>query len=73
VIELDEHSGEGCQLYGHFFIKKVPGNFHISFHGKGMAALFLPQDFPIDHTINLLEFTQEKEELTLGRIVASTN
>lgn len=27
--------GESCQIFGHFYVKRIPGNFHISFHGKG--------------------------------------
>lgn len=34
-MELAKIKDEGCQLFGHFFVKKVPGNFHVSFHGRG--------------------------------------
>ena len=39
------------------FLKKVPGNFHISYHNKGIAKIFMHQQFSLRHTVNLLEFT----------------
>lgn len=46
---------------------------HIGFHGRGEAARLLSNEFSVGHTIHLLEFTDEREELTLGRIISSSN
>ncbi|KAM3133548.1 hypothetical protein pb186bvf_014390 [Paramecium bursaria] len=73
IIDIQFTQGEGCQFFGHFYIKKVPGNFHFGFHGKGQAALFLGQQYNIEHTINLLEFTTRKGENTLGKYIKTTN
>ena len=46
---------------------------HIGFHGRGEAARLLSNEFSVTHTVHLLEFTDEREELTLGRIITSSN
>lgn len=73
LSDIYEHLGEGCQLFGHLFIKKVPGNLNLGFHGRGDAARSLSNQFSVAHTIHLLEFTDEHEALSLSRYVASTN
>ena len=45
-------------MFGHFYIKKVPGNFHISTHGKGQALVLFNSVISAGHKIHLLEFTE---------------
>lgn len=56
---------EGCQVFGHFFVNKVPGNFHISAHAYGSVIQRLASEgyfrFDLSHTINHLSFGDEKE------------
>jgi len=64
----------GCQIYGHMFIRKVPGNFHISTHHKGIALSAIPEAIiTARHRINLLEITRENGEVTQGYYLKSTN
>ena len=44
----------------------MPGNFHISTHGKGMGLTFFNTAVSAAHKINMLEFTTEEGELTGG-------
>jgi len=60
-------------MFGHFYIKKVPGNFHISTHGKGMGLMFYNTAVSAAHLIHLLEFTEEKGEMTHGYYSPSSN
>ena len=60
-------------MYGHFYIKKVPGNFHVSTHGKGAGLSFFNAAISAAHKIHLLEFTTEKGELTKGSLSARSN
>ena len=53
-------------MIGHFFIKRVPGNFHISTHGKGIGTILFDKTLSAGHKINLLEFTTADGDLTLG-------
>jgi len=55
-------------MFGHFFIKRVPGNFHISTHGKGVGQIIFEKTLSAGHKINLLEFTTADGELTHGSI-----
>lgn len=48
------------------YLKKVPGNFHFSFHGKGAASVLFGKVYSLEHTIHLMEFTTEKDEVSLG-------
>eukprot|EP01016_Furgasonia_blochmanni_P050992 TRINITY_DN795_c0_g1_i2.p1 TRINITY_DN795_c0_g1~~TRINITY_DN795_c0_g1_i2.p1 ORF type:complete len:499 (-),score=70.86 TRINITY_DN795_c0_g1_i2:262-1758(-) len=73
LMRIQEQIGEGCQLYGHLFVRKVPGNFHVSIHGKGLALTMLTSDVSLKHKVNLLEFTHEHGEVTLGRYTKATN
>jgi hypothetical protein len=45
----------------------------LGFHGRGEAARLLSNNFSVAHTIHLLELTDEKEVLSLGRYIDSTN
>lgn len=65
--------GTGCQLYGHFFVRKVPGNFHISTHSKAPILMRLNHEVSARHKIHMLEFTKEKEEITQGAYAKHTN
>ncbi|EPY31860.1 COPII vesicle protein [Strigomonas culicis] len=48
---------EGCRLVGHFFVTKVPGNFHISCHSRPkLAHTNFPNGLIMDHKINHLSF-----------------
>ncbi|KAL7699656.1 Endoplasmic reticulum vesicle transporter [Lotmaria passim] len=48
---------EGCNLHGYTEVAKVPGNFHISAHGRQQLVV---QNFPgginVEHTINHMSF-----------------
>ena len=65
--EMDKH--EGCQVFGHFFVNKVPGNFHISAHAYGSVIQRLASmgyfRFDLSHTINHLSFGDEKEIINI--------
>ncbi|KAL4485018.1 hypothetical protein ABPG74_020195 [Tetrahymena malaccensis] len=64
---------EKCQIYGHFYVKKVPGNFHVSFHNEGLLLMHSNLIFNLRHTIHTLEFTTEDGSLTLGKYTKSSN
>ncbi len=60
LIQQEMNDNEGCQIYGYFYVNKVPGNFHISAHAYGnlvqqLVALGYTK-FNISHTINHLSF-----------------
>ena len=52
--EILDH--EGCHIYGDVFLKKVPGNFHISSHAFGHIVSRLAQEghfvWDVSHKIN---------------------
>lgn len=73
VANMVYSQGEGCQFYGHFYVKKVPGNFHIGFHGKGQAAIYLNTLQRLDHTIHSLEFSGRHTAPTKGRYLKTSN
>jgi hypothetical protein len=55
---------EGCLVQGHIFVKKVPGNFHISAHAHAdlLAALFKDGVvMNVSHVIRRLSFGEEIE------------
>jgi Endoplasmic reticulum vesicle transporter len=71
IVKMTKAKNEGCQLFGHIFLKPVPGSFHVSVHGKGAE---LANIFPAPaHQIHQLEFTTEKGETTSGSIWSTTN
>jgi len=47
---------EGCNIHGDIFVKKVPGNFHISSHAYGPTVSRLASEglytFDLSHRIN---------------------
>ena len=56
------------------FVRKVPGNFHISTHNKGLALTAIPEaNITARHKINLLEITKEDSEITQGYYIKTTN
>ena len=65
LVQGEIDNQEGCQVFGHFFVKKVPGNFHISAHAYGSIIQKLASmgyfRFDLSHTINHLTFGDEKE------------
>jgi hypothetical protein len=65
--------GKGCQIVGTMFVKKVPGNFHISTHHKGLALQHVERNITAKHKIHLLEFTKEDAEITLGKYSKTSN
>jgi hypothetical protein len=60
---------EGCRLKGYFYVKKVPGNFHISSHAYGdfVRQLSMEGHFKIDlsHHIVHLSFGDDKDIQTI--------
>jgi len=74
VAYLNDKIGTGCQIVGTMYVKKVPGNFHISTHHKGLALQhILDKNITARHKIHLLEFTKEDGEITLGKYVKTSN
>jgi hypothetical protein len=61
IKEMEDQ--EGCQLYGYFYVNKVPGNFHISAHAYGSVVQQLISlgyyDFSVSHTVNSLSFGEK--------------
>jgi len=55
------------------FVKKVPGNFHISTHHKGLALRQVDKILTARHKIHLLEFTKADSQITLGKYVKTSN
>jgi len=55
-VKMQVLSGEGCNVYGDVFVKKVPGNFHISSHAYGHFVSRLAQEghysWDVSHRIN---------------------
>ena len=39
--EMQQQIGEGCRIHGNIRVNKVPGNFHISMHGKGLVTMLI--------------------------------
>ena len=65
LVQNEIKNNEGCQVFGHFFVNKVPGNFHISSHAYGrivqqLAAMGMLR-FDVSHTINSLSFGEISE------------
>ena len=67
--------GEGCNLFGHFMVNRVGGNFHIAM-GEGIERdgrhihTFNPDDthnFNASHVINHLSFGPPEPEKSRGR------
>jgi len=54
-------------------VKKVPGNFHFSFHNEGLLTLYTNRVFNLHHTIHTLEFTTEDAKLSLGKYTKASN
>jgi len=56
---------EGCQIFGHFYVNKVPGNFHLSAHAYGRLVQKISSQgyfrFDLSHTVNHLSFGDDKE------------
>lgn len=65
LVKSEIEKKEGCQVFGHFFVNKVPGNFHISAHAYGQVIQQLASmglfKFDLSHTINHLSFGEYKE------------
>lgn len=49
-----ERGSEGCELYGSFFVSRVPGNLRISAHSPEHS--FNPRWIDLDHTITTFSF-----------------
>jgi len=56
VIKKQVTEEEGCNIYGDVYVKKVPGNFHISSHAFGHIVSRLAQEghytWDVSHRIN---------------------
>jgi len=65
-------SNEGCEITGFFPVKKVPGNFHISFHGVDELLFFLLPDelkkLHFSHVINHLSFGIRRDNYYVGKV-----
>ncbi|KAK7196114.1 Endoplasmic reticulum vesicle transporter [Novymonas esmeraldas] len=48
---------EGCRLTGYIHVAKVPGNFHVSGHGRqDVVAKYFPNGINVEHVIHHLSF-----------------
>lgn len=60
LVKKEIDNEEGCQVFGFFYVKKVPGNFHISAHAYGSIVQQLIAlgyfNFNVAHTVNHLSF-----------------
>ena len=55
--DFPSQSQEGCRAEGHVMVNKVPGNFHVSSHGKQqLVAQFMGGQLNVQHTIHHLWF-----------------
>eukprot|EP01103_Thecamoeba_quadrilineata_P006053 TRINITY_DN15789_c0_g1_i1.p1 TRINITY_DN15789_c0_g1~~TRINITY_DN15789_c0_g1_i1.p1 ORF type:complete len:290 (+),score=35.55 TRINITY_DN15789_c0_g1_i1:3-872(+) len=54
VRKKDE--GEGCNIHGYLNVAKVPGNFHISSHGKSFSAAL-----NLNHIVHQLSFGEAED------------
>jgi hypothetical protein len=58
IVKLDlagglEREWSGCRIAGYINVPKVPGNFHLSTHGRNVV----PQDIDMQHHVNSLFFS----------------
>lgn len=54
-MEMGQQSSEGCRVFGHVFVNKVPGNFHVSAHGlQHLVMRFMGGHMNVQHTIHHL-------------------
>jgi Endoplasmic reticulum vesicle transporter/Endoplasmic Reticulum-Golgi Intermediate Compartment (ERGIC) len=72
LVKKEIDNEEGCQVFGHFFVNKVPGNFHLSGHAYGriiqtIASMGLFK-FDVTHTVNHLSFGDEKEIKNIQKV-----
>lgn len=52
-----EQTGEGCRAEGYVMVNKVPGNFHVSAHGKqNLVMQYLGGNINVAHSIHELWF-----------------
>lgn len=61
--QAKEQAGEGCHLKGYLLVNKVPGNCHISSHGKAdmLPRLLGSKPMNLSHRINHLGFGERIE------------
>lgn len=67
-VQAAINNKEGCRVYGGFGVKKVPGNFHMSFHGYHDLFHDVRGSFPFSHTINHLSFGREHRNEYISNI-----
>lgn len=64
-VKKEIENQEGCQVFGHLYVNKVPGNVHISAHAYGRIVQELASigylKFDVSHTVNSLSFGDIKE------------
>lgn len=62
---------EGCNVYGDVYVKKVPGNFHISSHAYGHIVSRLAQEglyvWDVSHKINHFYVGETSDIATIKR------
>ena len=65
LVKAEIDAEEGCQVFGHFFVNKVPGNFHLSAHAYGKVVQRIASmgyfRFDVAHTVNHLSFGDDRE------------
>mmetsp|Transcript_9027 Transcript_9027/g.9375 ORF Transcript_9027/g.9375 Transcript_9027/m.9375 type:complete len:212 (+) Transcript_9027:2-637(+) len=64
LVKSEIDNQEGCQVFGYFYVNKVPGNFHISAHAYGGIVQKIASAgyfrFDMSHRINHLSFGDQK-------------
>lgn len=64
LVKAEINNHEGCQLFGQFYVNKVPGNFHLSAHAYAPIVQQLASEgffkFDLSHTINHLSFGDDR-------------
>jgi len=63
-------AGEQCRMEGYFFVNKVPGNFHISFHARRDSIAAIEKNAPT--YIQKLNLSHELHHLFFGTKVDFT-
>ncbi|XXQ31370.1 Endoplasmic reticulum vesicle transporter C-terminal domain-containing protein [Plasmodiophora brassicae] len=71
-----QYKGEGCRVHGSLFVKKVPGNFHVSAHAHyELAELYFDSKHPMNcsHHIHHLSYGEQPVDTSDIRHVSAFN
>eukprot|EP01104_Vermistella_antarctica_P016905 TRINITY_DN5870_c0_g1_i1.p1 TRINITY_DN5870_c0_g1~~TRINITY_DN5870_c0_g1_i1.p1 ORF type:complete len:318 (+),score=76.01 TRINITY_DN5870_c0_g1_i1:40-954(+) len=74
IVDVDKsvsktgiENGDGCRLDGYISVNKVPGNFHISAHGKATTANWqkIAASISLNHKIKNLHFRDSRQGIEM--------